>query len=97
MFPGVQMLCVLETKSTSVRADGTHVIDAVTIGPPNDSEGHNLGHQLGFVMTFKSQGDRNFYGGSPLVAEEDSDLYCHPHDKFKDWIGDLLDQDLSRW
>ena len=39
----------------------------------------------------KSQGDRNFYVGTPLIAEKDGDdLYCQPHHKFKDFVTPLL-------
>lgn len=42
-------------------------------------------------VTYKSQGDRNFYVGTPLLAEEDSDLYCQPHDEFKVFVTPLID------
>lgn len=80
---------VLSLKTTCLR-DGEQYLDVVA-GTPNSYEGQDQGHQLGFVMTFDSQGDRNFYVGAPLISEEDSDLYDPVHDAFKKWVSPYLD------
>ncbi len=54
-------------------------------------EGASQGFEQRIVVTFKSQGDRNYYVGQPVVTDSN---YCDPaHQAFKDFVGPLLERD----
>jgi hypothetical protein len=68
--------------------DGRKYIRRIRSGPQISPEGHARGLELGFVVEFDSEGDRNYYLGRPFVAEDaDFDL---EHDAFKQFVGPLL-------
>ncbi len=58
-------------------------------GTPNISlEGVGMGFEQAFVVAFKSEGDRNYYVGKPIVTNP---LYFDPrHDAFKSFVQPLL-------
>jgi hypothetical protein len=73
------------------RRHGEPYIDSIETGPANSPEGLDLGLEQGFLVTFGSQGDRNYYLGTPLVSDP---AYCDPHhDDFKQFVGTLLATD----
>ncbi|MCU1407467.1 MAG: hypothetical protein JWQ43_3770 [Glaciihabitans sp.] len=72
--------------------DGTGpYIRSITAGAQSSGEGAAHGFELGFVVRFASEGDRNFYVGAPLV--EDATLFDHRHAAFKEFVGPLLEAD----
>jgi len=51
------------------RADGRKLIVSMEGGWQNSGEPTVRGYDLGFVLTFASEGDRNFFIGRPVVTE----------------------------
>lgn len=70
------------------KRDGRRYIRRIRSGPQISPEGHAHGFELGFVVEFDSEGDRNWYLGRPFVAE-DAD-FDPEHDAFKQFVGPLL-------
>lgn len=62
----------------------------VSIETGAQSSGEGLDQQLeqGFIVTFNSEGDRNFYVGQPIV--QDAKFYDQAHQKFKEFVGPFL-------
>lgn len=64
-------------------ANAPYILSIVE-GQQNSGEGADGGFEQGFVVTFKSEGDRNYYVGKPLVdTQGDYDL---AHDAFKQFV-----------
>lgn len=80
-FMALQTLC---------KRDGHKYIVSIDTGGEISGEGADQGLEQGFIVTFRSQGDRNFYVGQPVVT--DSNFYDPHHQAFKDFVGPLLDQ-----
>jgi hypothetical protein len=72
----------------SLRRDGEPYIVDIVAGSQTSGEGVGHGFELGFVVTFASEGDRNFYVGEPVVS--DPDCFDHEHAAFKRFVGPLL-------
>jgi hypothetical protein len=68
--------------------DGRRYIRRIRSGPQISPEGHGHGYELGFVVEFGSEGDRNHYLGRPFVAEDAA--FDQEHDAFKRFVGPLL-------
>ena len=68
--------------------NGRKYIRSLRSGPQISPEGHARGLELGFVVEFDSEGDRNWYLGRPFVA--DGADFDPEHDAFKQFIGPLL-------
>lgn len=68
--------------------DGKPYILNIEAGAQNSGEGADHGFQDGFIVTFASQGDRNYYVGTPVVT--DPRFYDPAHQRFKDFVGPLL-------
>ena len=65
----------------SRREDGSPVIAAIESGAQISGEGADEGLQQAFVVTFRSEGDRNYYVGRPVVNDP---AYFDPaHEAFK--------------
>ena len=63
--------------------DGRPYIRSIEHGTQNGVENKH-GFEHAFLVTFDSEGDRNFYAGRPIV---DDDHYCDAaHEAFKDLI-----------
>lgn len=73
---------------TEAKRNGKPYIRRLEAGAQNSGEGVDRGFQEGFIVTFRSEGDRNYYVGSPVVT--DSKFYDSAHQKFKDFVGPLL-------
>ncbi|WP_432505547.1 Dabb family protein [Kineococcus arenarius] len=72
----------------SARSDGNTYIVSIEAGDQASGEGAGAGYEHGIIVTFASQGDRNYYVGAPLV---DDPRYCdEAHAAFKDFVGPLL-------
>ncbi|WP_454691920.1 Dabb family protein [Achromobacter aloeverae] len=73
----------------SPRGDsGSPYILSITSGRQNSLEGASQGYEQGFVVTFKSGGDRNYYVGKPIVR--DPGCFDPRHEEFKAFVGPLL-------
>ncbi|MBV2141955.1 Dabb family protein [Falsochrobactrum sp. TDYN1] len=70
------------------RRDGKPYILRLEAGAQNSGEGVDHGFQEGFIVTFASEGDRNYYVGTPVVS--DPRFYDAAHQRFKDFVGPLL-------
>jgi hypothetical protein len=75
---------------TLAKRNGKSYILSIDTGAEISGEGVDQGLEQGFIVTFKSQGDRNYYVGQPVVT--DSNFYEPAHQAFKDFVGPLLDQ-----
>lgn len=72
------------------KRNGTPFILSIETGPDISGEGLDQCFEQGFIVTFNSQGDRNYYVGQPVVT--DPAFYDPAHQAFKDFVGPLLDQ-----
>jgi Stress responsive A/B Barrel Domain len=68
---------------------GEEYILSIESGPQNSPEGLHRGLEHGFIVTFRSQGDRNYYLGQPLIT--DPDCYDSAHHEFKEFVGPYLE------
>lgn len=75
---------------TEARRNGSPYIVSIETGGEISGEGADQGLEQGFIVTFRSQGDRNYYVGQPVVT--DAAHYDPAHQAFKDFVGPLLDQ-----
>jgi hypothetical protein len=73
----------------SSHRDGEPYILGIESGHQNSPEGLGQGFQRAFIVSFASEGDRNYYLGEPLIT--DPDLYDPMHHAFKTFIGSHLD------
>lgn len=70
------------------RRDGRRYIRDIAGGEPNGGEGAERGFEQGFVLRFGSEGDRNYYAGTPIVS--DPAHFDPAHAAFKQFAGPLL-------
>ena len=82
----------LALKSLALR-DGRPYIMSIETGSEMSGERADQNLEQGFVVTFRSQGDRNYYVGNPVVT--DSRFFDPAHQAFKEFVGPLLDKDAS--
>lgn len=85
--------------ANQAKRDGERYIVSIVAGDENSGEGVDQGLEQGFIVTFKSQGDRNYYVGAPLIdtSTDDAkklnkDFFDPAHQAFKDFVGPLLHQ-----
>lgn len=65
----------------TARRNGKPYILSIETGLQNSGEGADQGLQEAFLLTFRSEGDRNYYVGTPVV---NSPAYYEPtHERFK--------------
>lgn len=76
---------------SQARHGGRHYITSLEAGTQNSGEGADQGLEDGYVVTFQSEGDRNYYVGQPVVT--DASHYDPAHQAFKEFVGPLLDKD----
>lgn len=69
--------------------NGERYIISIESGLQNSLEGHHHGLEHGFIVTFKSEGDRNYYVGTPLIRN--SQFYDAAHGDFKRFLAPHLD------
>ncbi len=77
-----------DLKNTAQR-HGKPYIDSIVGGEQLSGEGLDGGFDHGFIVTFQSEGDRNYYVGSPIVSA--APYYDNAHELFKKYIFPLLD------
>ncbi|MBX9769114.1 MAG: Dabb family protein, partial [Bdellovibrionales bacterium] len=70
--------------------DGRPYIKSIDIGVANSFEGADQDKTLGVIVTFQSEGDRNYYVGQPLIDQKFRGLYDPAHVAFKEFVGPLL-------
>lgn len=73
----------------SPRPDGERYIVSISAGEQTSGERAGHGFELGFVVTFASEGDRHFYVGAPV--QNDPAYFDHRHGAFKEFVGPLLE------
>ena len=66
-------------------------VGSIDAGLANSPEGADQGKQLGVIVTFNSEGDRNYYVGQPQINPDDKDYYDPDHLAFKKSLAGLLD------
>lgn len=71
--------------ATESKRDGKPYIRSLVDGVQNSGEKAGKGLEHGFIVTFNSEGDRNFYVGDPIVS--DSKYFDPKHDAFKKFAG----------
>lgn len=71
----------------SVRGEARYILSIET-GPQTSGEGIGQGFEQGFIVTFASEGDRNYYVGEPIVTNKD--YYDAQHQAFKQYAGEIL-------
>nr|WP_298797677.1 Dabb family protein [uncultured Acetobacter sp.] len=74
--------------SLSRRPDGKPVVSSIETGAQSSGENSDLGLEQGYLVTFQSEGDRNFYVGRPIVT--DVNCFDPAHDTFKTFAGPYL-------
>lgn len=79
----------VELQEKCLRKDGTRYVVSIETGIQNSCEKHGRGYQQGFLVTFQSEGDRNYYVGTPLVT--DPSYYDLVHDRYKADVGAHLE------
>ncbi|SUA90307.1 Dabb family protein [Pandoraea pulmonicola] len=70
------------------RRDGRPYIRSIEYGRQESGEGNAYGFEHAFVVTFDSEGDRNYYTGEPIVR--DATCFDPVHHAFKAAIGPML-------
>lgn len=78
----------LELATHSRRPNGAPVIANLEAGPQNSGENADLGLDYGYLVTFRSEGDRNYYIGRPIVHT--SGYFDPTHDAFKKFAAPFL-------
>jgi len=63
---------------------GREYILSIEFGPQNSPEGLNRNLEHGFIVTFRSEGDRNYYLGEPLIKSPE--CYDPAHHEFKKFV-----------
>lgn len=69
--------------------DGLPYIVSIEAGSQSSTEPVGDGFDRGFIVTFASEGDRNYYIGRPIVDGEGR--FDPAHDAFKAFVGPFLD------
>jgi len=68
--------------------DRGRYIVSIDAGEQASGEGAAHGYELGFVVRFASEGDRNYYVGTPV--QPDPAFYDRAHAAFKEFVGPLI-------
>jgi hypothetical protein len=69
---------------------GKSYIKSIETGDQISGEGADRGIQQAFIVTFSSEGARNYYVGSPVV--KDSNYYDPAHESFKKFVAPFLSE-----
>lgn len=77
----------LALQQQSVR-NGVPYVESIVTGWQNSGEGAAHGFEQGFIVTFRSAGDRNYYVGTPIVT--DPAHIDRAHEAFKEFVAPLL-------
>ncbi|WP_225197760.1 MULTISPECIES: Dabb family protein [Gluconobacter] len=74
----------------SRRMDGKQVVASIETGFQSSGEGADAGLQQAFLVTFRSEGDRNYYVGKPVVT--DPAFFDPAHEAFKEFAAPYLEK-----
>lgn len=74
----------------NARRQGRTYIQSIESGSQLSGEGADGGMEWAFVITFCSQGDRNYYVGSPLI--DDASYYDAAHAAFKRFVAPFVER-----
>ncbi|AHI24851.1 hypothetical protein BGC31_06755 [Komagataeibacter xylinus] len=75
-------------RQISRRSDGSPVVASIETGAQMSGEGLDEGLQQAFVVTFNSEGDRNYYVGRPVVTDP---AYFDPaHEAFRKFAAPFI-------
>ena len=77
----------MSLKKASKR-NGVPYIASIITGSQNSLEQLSKGYEQAFIVTFRSEGDRNYYVGTPAVA--DPQYYDPLHQEFKNFVEPYL-------
>lgn len=77
----------LQLEKTAIR-NGKPYISSIITGSQNSHERLDMGFEQAFIVSFQSEGDRNYYVGTPFVT--DPRYFDARHDDFKRFIAPLL-------
>lgn len=80
----------LHLAQDSRRPNGAHVVQSIEMGMQNSGEGQAEGLQQAFVLNFRSEGDRNFYVGKPVV--NDAAFFDPAHEAFKEFAAPYIER-----
>jgi hypothetical protein len=72
----------------STPRSGNPYILSIETGRQDSGEGVDQQFEQIYIVSFKSEGDRNFYVGQPIVGTPH--FYDSAHHAFKVWVGPLL-------
>lgn len=75
------------------KRDGRPYIVSIETGAQSSGEGVDQGLEQGFIVTFSSEGDRNYYVGTPVVS--DARYFDPAHQSFKEWVGPHLHEPIN--
>lgn len=73
------------------KREGAPYIFSIETGRQASREGLDHGFEEAFIVSFRSEGDRNYYVGTPVVT--DPQYFDPEHQKFKDFVEPLLAKD----
>lgn len=70
------------------KRDGRKYILSIETGAQSSGEGVDQEFEQAFIVSFRSEGDRNYYVGKDLIKSDGN--YDPVHDAFKAFVGPLL-------
>lgn len=79
----------MSLKETELRDGKPYILD-IEYGEQNSGEGADKNYEYAFIVTFKSEGDRNYYVGDPVVTEPQ--YTDQSVKKFKNFAMPLIDE-----
>jgi len=79
----------LALKKLAIRNSQQYIVSIET-GKANSKEGADQGMEQGFIVTFKTESDRDYYVGKPFSNDFDP-----AHEEFKQFVGPLLATDAN--
>lgn len=71
-------------KQTCLKNNRPYIV-SIESGTANSPEGADQGYEQGYIVTFASEQDRDYYVGKPFFTNFDP-----AHDEFKSFVGPLL-------
>ena len=80
----------LHLAQDSRRPDGKSVVTSIETGLQISGEGTDEGLQQAFFVTFRSEGDRNYYVGKPVIT--DPAFFDPAHEAFKEFAKPYLEK-----
>lgn len=79
------------TLAKVAKRDGKPYIISIETGRQASGEGLHRGFEEAFIVTFRSEGDRNYYVGAPIVTNPK--FFDAAHQRFKEFVGPFVTQD----